>query len=84
MPKKWILGLHTVEEQHEALDIAQDAVKAGREAIRNQDFMTAAYQLGYLAAISDLAVREHVKKLAEDIGMLYNELDSALKEVIGG
>lgn len=81
--KKWTLGLHTTEEQTQALSLARDAYRSGAEAAQAGEIGTLAYNMGYLAGISDLALREGVTQLAEDVSTLYNQLDDMLKEMTG-
>jgi hypothetical protein len=83
MSGKWILGLRTATEQEEAKAFAKDAYKAGELAAENRDIPTLAYQMGYLACISDLALYEGAAQLARDAGALYNRLDDLRNELMG-
>lgn len=72
--RRHVLGLHTPAEQTHALTLIRDAAREGRTAVEFNDALTAAFALGQLAAIRDLAEAEGAKVLAQDAQRLFLDL----------
>lgn len=63
-PPKSEMGLHTQEEQIQAVDMAADALSRGLEAAASNNLFGLATEIGYLRALTDLALSEGVEALA--------------------
>jgi len=63
-PRKPELGLHTQEEQIQAVDMAADALSRGLDAAASNNLFGIATEVGYLRALADLAESEGAPALA--------------------
>lgn len=63
-PPKSQMGLHTQEEQIQAVDMAADALSRGLDAAASNNLFGLATEIGYLRALTDLALSEGVEALA--------------------
>lgn len=76
MKKKYksALGLHTAEEQSEALGIAAGAYQQAVESLNDGDLRGFLYLYGYLSGIQGLASAEKKAQLVNDIQVLRERL----------
>lgn len=58
------MGLHTHEEQIQAVDFAADSLARGLEAADGSNLFGLSKEIGYLQSIVDLAIAERVESLA--------------------
>lgn len=58
------MGLHTQEEQIQAVDMAADSLARGLDAATAHNLFGLATEVGYLRALADLAIAEGVEGLA--------------------
>lgn len=58
------MGLHTQEEQVQAVDLAADALSRGLEAAAASNLFGLSKEIGYLQSIEDLATFEGIESLA--------------------
>lgn len=58
------LGLHTQEEQLQAVDMATDAFSRGQDAAASNNLFGIATEIGYLRALQEIAVAEGAEALA--------------------
>lgn len=58
------MGLHTEEEQVQAVDLVADSFARGQDAIRERNIFGISSEIGYLHAVRDLAMQEGVEGLA--------------------
>jgi hypothetical protein len=65
-----VLGLHTVEEQTVAFQMAKDAYEKSEQASQDGDMRTYFYCQGYLAALTQLAIAEGQQELADSISRM--------------
>lgn len=66
------MGLHEESERKVAYGIARRAFEAGMRAKRHGKL--ADYELGYIAAIRDLAIIEDASGLVEELGQMHDAL----------
>lgn len=64
MRKRPGLGLHTEDEQIQAVDFAADALARGLEAADGSNIFVLSKEIGYLQSIADLAMAEGVEAVA--------------------
>ena len=69
-----VLGLHTPQEQDQALEFAKAAFQAAFRAQEDRDLEKFTFARGYLQAIMDLAAVEGAERLAEDVRQLLIDL----------
>lgn len=62
--RKSEMGLHTQEEQIEAVDMAADALSRGLDAAASNNLFGIATEVGYLRALADIAIAEGAEALA--------------------
>lgn len=75
------LGLHTQEEQIEAVDMAADALSRGLDAAASNNLFGIAAEVGYLRAMTDLAISEGVEALATISSQHANMLISKFQTI---
>lgn len=74
------LGLHTVKERTEALQMAQNAYDASLEHLRRGNLRRATENLGFLQAISALAQAEKEAGLVDQVDRMLWDLGPKLSE----
>lgn len=63
----WNLGLHTLEEQSLALQMALQAIENANRGLETANMDAVWHSVGYLAAIRDLANAEGAPGLAKNV-----------------
>ena len=71
--KGWKLGLHTLEEQSAALQMAVQATEAAYRGLEADNMDAVWHSVGYLTAIRDLARAEGAPGLADNVESLLRE-----------
>lgn len=66
------MGLHEESERKVAYGMARRAFEAGMRAKRHDK--SADYEVGYIAAIRDLAIVEDASGLVEQLGQMHDAL----------
>lgn len=72
--RKSSLGLHTLEEQSQALGIVNGAFDAARQAAGDGDRERVIYLIGFISGIHELAVAEGAHGLANQIRLTLDTL----------
>lgn len=84
-PPKTEMGLHTQEEQIEAVDMAADALSRGLDAAAANNLFGLATEIGYLRALTDLALSEGVEALAtiahQHANLLVSKFESMYSQI---
>lgn len=68
------LGLHTAEEQQQALGIATSAYQQAAQSLNEGDIRGYMYLYGYISGIQGLADAEKRERLVNDIQVLRERL----------
>jgi hypothetical protein len=83
--KKPKMGLHTEDEQLQAVDLIADSFGRGQDAARERNLFGLSSEIGYHNAVRDLALQEGVEGLAtianknlETLGQAFEQLYSEL------
>lgn len=74
MRHKNALGLHTAEEQSQALGIATGAYQQATQSLKDGDLRGFTYLYGYISGIQGLASAENRERLVNDIQVLRERL----------
>lgn len=74
--RKSTLGLHTMEEQAQALSMVNGAYDAAIQSIRAGDTERVVYLTGFIAGIHELAVAEGQNGLANQIRTALDTLSA--------
>lgn len=69
------LGLHTEQEINEAETMADEAFNRAHLAYKDRDTAAMAFEMGYIKAISDLAMKEGARSLGIKTQNLLRGLD---------
>jgi len=78
-----LMGLHTQEEQIQAVDMAADSLARGIDAAASRNLFGLASEVGYLRALADLALSEGVEALATIAHQNANELVARFGQIYG-
>jgi len=76
-----VLGLHTVDEQGEALGLVMKAHGRGVDAARAQDRCALTFEIGFIHAILELARLEGAGTLAQTAQRKRDDLDRRAMEL---
>jgi hypothetical protein len=83
MRRKPKLGLHTEEEQLQAVDLVADSFARGQDAARDRNIFGLSSEIGYLHAVRDLARQEGVDGLATIADKNMETLAQAFERLYG-
>lgn len=78
-----LMGLHTQEEQIQAVDMAADSLARGIDAAASRNLFGLASEVGYLRALADLAISEGVEAVATIAHQNANELVARFGQLYG-